>query len=237
MKKSWPFILILFLTSCLPSKKGELEFVDKLVNDDKESIFSLDKSTVSLEDEPLDFSTLSEKILIPKCVKCHNESDAELGVDLSTYESTLSGGWFSTVVDLDSLANSGLYTETRSGAMPPGRKSDLSQDELNFIKRWIEAGAPKEEKVTFKMISDQILVPKCVKCHNSSDAELGVDLSSYESTLSGGWFSTVVDPDSFENSGLYTETKSGAMPPGKRDKLSIRELELIKKWIENGIPK
>lgn len=75
--------------------------------------------------EDVTFAELNEKILTPKCLKCHKKMGDE---------AILNEKW----IDLKSPFNSKLYLSTLSGEMP--KKSDpLSKAEMNIIKGYLKS--------------------------------------------------------------------------------------------------
>jgi len=85
------------------------------------------------------FSFVNNKIIIPKCLNCHKPRDQGgfgLEDDYTSYELTISTG---SVVPGDSAA-SAMYNEVLNGKMPPSGAS-LSEDEVELIRAWIDAGA------------------------------------------------------------------------------------------------
>ncbi len=80
--------------------------------------------------QTIDYAYVNQTIIQPKCMSCHSSSFA-------SYQAALSSG----MVVPNSLAQSGLYTSTKSGQMPKGGPS-LSTAELATIAAWIQNGAP-----------------------------------------------------------------------------------------------
>lgn len=81
------------------------------------------------------FSSISQRILEPKCVSCHGPTRAASGKRLDSYSATLG------TVHAGVPTDSSLYTECKSGQMPEGAPH-LSAEELDVIYQWILTGAP-----------------------------------------------------------------------------------------------
>lgn len=81
------------------------------------------------------FSSISEKILVPKCVGCHGPTRADEGVRYDTHAATLR-----TVVP-GNAASSRLHRECNTGTMPPDNSLRLTTEEVAIMAEWINAGA------------------------------------------------------------------------------------------------
>ncbi len=81
------------------------------------------------------FSSISQRILEPKCVGCHGPTKAASGKRYDTYAATLG------TVHVGVPTDSSLYTECQSGQMPENAPH-LSAEELDVIYQWILVGAP-----------------------------------------------------------------------------------------------
>jgi hypothetical protein len=87
-------------------------------------------------------------------------------------------------------------------------------------------GTGTTSSATFTKVYNQILQPKCLSCHGSGTP----NFSSY-SSFAGK--TSIVVPGNPEQSALYTETASGAMPRGG-SALNSDELSLLYTWIKDG---
>jgi uncharacterized membrane protein len=81
------------------------------------------------------FKSISEKLLIPKCVGCHGATKADAGIRYDTYALTLS------TVTAKNTSQSKLYTVSNSGSMPLGGISRMTVSEVSVLAQWINAGA------------------------------------------------------------------------------------------------
>jgi NapC/NirT cytochrome c family, N-terminal region/Planctomycete cytochrome C len=73
-----------------------------------------------------------------KCTVCHGGSSPQKGLDLSAYESAMAGGNDGVVIVPSDSAGSQLV-QVQSGQ----HFATFSAEELNGIKKWIDAGAPE----------------------------------------------------------------------------------------------
>ncbi|MBY0369364.1 hypothetical protein K2X33_01675 [bacterium] len=87
------------------------------------------------------------------------------------------------------------------------------------------------EGIWYKTISEEIFGPHCVQCHNAEKAKGGVVITNVQELIDNSWI-VPGDPD---NSQLYTLVKDGDMPLGPT-KVPAEQVEMLRKWIENGMP-
>ncbi|MDX1780535.1 MAG: c-type cytochrome domain-containing protein [Thalassovita sp.] len=80
-----------------------------------------------------------------RCINCHSEHGASKGLRLDSYEAVLAGGDDGAVVVAGDAAVSEMIRRLRGESVPrmPFLDRPLSQDEVDVILRWIEAGAPR----------------------------------------------------------------------------------------------
>ena len=83
-----------------------------------------------------------------------------------------------------------------------------------------------------------ILKRLCLNCHNSDDAEAGLDLSTFESLQAGGSGGPIVKPGLPDSSVLYLVMSHHedyeAMPP-EQPRVSADTLKTIRSWIAGGL--
>ncbi|MBI1915211.1 MAG: PSD1 domain-containing protein [Planctomycetes bacterium] len=77
---------------------------------------------------------------------------------------------------------------------------------------------------------------KCWRCHGDKGRKADLDLRTPVTILEGGESGPVIVPGKPEKSLLYEKLHSGKMPPGKKDRLSEAEVEIIRRWIAGGAP-
>ena len=88
----------------------------------------------------VDYNSEIQPIFNSRCTNCHSGSDAEEGLNLSSYNNVMNGGDSGDVVIPYDHANSLLWQYINSGYMPPGN-NDLTDDQVNLIVQWIDEGA------------------------------------------------------------------------------------------------
>lgn len=74
------------------------------------------------------------------CWECHSEESAELGLKLDTYEGTMAGSDYGTVIEVGDPDGSLLVDMIASGDMPEDG-DPMPAEELEIIKTWISEGA------------------------------------------------------------------------------------------------
>ena len=74
-----------------------------------------------------------------KCAACHGAT-AMAGLNLSTYATTLKGSTNGPVIVAKDSANSKLIQKQAAGGHP----GQLTPEELDMVKQWIDAGAPEK---------------------------------------------------------------------------------------------
>ncbi len=80
-----------------------------------------------------------------------------------------------------------------------------------------------------------IFQARCAECHGATDPESGLNLSTYETTMAGSTYGTVIEAGNPEGSFLVDMIASGDMP-AEGDPVLPEELELIRSWITGGAP-
>ena len=95
---------------------------------------------------------------------------------------------------------------------------------------WIPAWA---EEVSYESTVQSIVKERCVECHNPGKRKGDLDLSSPEGLSIGGESGPVFKKGDPEHSHLLELVVSGEMPK-KGEKLTEREIEAIRRWIQSG---
>lgn len=85
------------------------------------------------------FAWITQNVLAPSCVKCHNDGHAAGGVNLSAFAKATAGG----LVTAGNPDASPLYTAIASGRMPM-KAPKLSDDKIQAVRDWIQGGARNE---------------------------------------------------------------------------------------------
>lgn len=85
-------------------------------------------------------------ILSASCLKCHGGDEPEAGLDLRTPGAILKGGDNGPVVVRNAADKSILFEKISSGEMPPGEVK-LTEEAVQVLRAWIDAGARALQKV------------------------------------------------------------------------------------------
>ncbi len=97
-----------------------------------------------------------------------------------------------------------------------------------------KAGDQNDRVPTFQDDIRPLLQAKCWRCHDDKTNKAELDLRTLAGVLKGGESGRVIVPGKPDESLLYEKVHSGAMPPGKKDRLSEAEVTLIRRWIAAG---
>ncbi len=73
----------------------------------------------------------------------------------------------------------------------------------------------------------------CTECHGELNAELGLNLSSYEGVMAGSDYGTVIEPGNPDASLIIDMIASGDMPEDG-DPMPPEQLDLLRTWIAEG---
>ena len=95
-----------------------------------------------------------------------------------------------------------------------------------------------DEPVTYQTHIKKLFRTHCGACHNATREEAGLDLMSYAGAMRGSASGEILVKGDPADSFLYltvTHVESPVMPPGK-NKLDDESINLIKSWIELGLP-
>jgi hypothetical protein len=92
------------------------------------------------------FTKAVKPIIDNKCVKCHNQNKSKGGLKLTTKNEILKGGDSGFILTSFDPSSSHLYNYPRLPMddkmhMPPEGNNQLSKDEIEILRIWIERGA------------------------------------------------------------------------------------------------
>jgi len=133
-------------------------------------------------------------ILISNCAKsgCHNESSAEDGVILNTYQNVFETGKIKPGDPRGSDVYEVITEDDPDKIMPPSSNPPLSLEQKELIRKWIQQGAQNLTCTdsssnipcdTLNISYSQELVPvintHCVACHRGTSPSGGINLSSH----------------------------------------------------------
>ncbi len=94
-----------------------------------------------------------------------------------------------------------------------------------------------DDKTTYQDHVLPLVEANCAKCHNADKKKADLDLTSYQGVLIGSGSGAVVASGNLDGSKLWkalTHAEEPFMPPN-RPKLSDKDLEVFKKWIQEGL--
>ena len=95
--------------------------------------------TDAVDTENPTFETYAGPLFESKCAVCHGSSAQQKGLDFSTYANTMKGGDDGPVIVEGDSAGS-ILVQVQSGS----HFATFSDEELEVIKNWIDAGAPEK---------------------------------------------------------------------------------------------
>ena len=189
-----------------------------------------------------------KEILDAKCVRCHNASTQEAGLDLSSPQGLLHGGDSGRLFDAGRPGESLLQQKLDAAEMPPPEEPEqLAQGQADSVRQWIAAGAKFRQAVTTEPAITQhdilpLLYLRCVACHGGRRQEAGLDLRSKQSILKGGKSGPAVIAGKPDESLIMRRIEAGEMPP-RRQLVSVsvkpmeaHEISKLAKWIALGLP-
>jgi cytochrome b subunit of formate dehydrogenase/mono/diheme cytochrome c family protein len=167
-------------------------------------------------------------LLADQCSVCHSPTNTMGGVDLSTYDSTMSA---EGIVVAGDPSSSSLIIAQQAGNHP----GQLSEANLEYVVGWIDAGAPFGEtgeaadSLSWDGGIGATVILRCGACHSDTVALGDIDLSSLEATLASG---NAVIPGNADGSALVVVQEAGSHP----GQFTVEELNTIREWIEAGAP-
>ncbi len=111
-----------------------------------------------------------------------------------------------------------------SGLTPLGFQSSFAADE--------------PAKITYEDHIKPIFREHCTSCHNANDKKSGLALDTYQAVLTGGSGGEVVAAGDLDSSRLYALTARKEQPfmPPNQDMIPQAKVDLLKTWIEQGMP-
>ncbi|MFO0922340.1 MAG: c-type cytochrome domain-containing protein [Pirellulales bacterium] len=106
------------------------------------------------------------------------------------------------------------------------------------LASWSLADDAPVQKITYEDHIKPIFREHCLSCHNTGDKSGGLALDSFGATLEGGSGGKVVQETNVDGSRLYALMAHKASPkmPPEQDRLPDATLDLVKRWIEQGMP-
>lgn len=107
------------------------------------------------------FAATIEPVLESKCYGCHNEKKKKGNLVLTSLEDMMQGGETGALWKPGDPENSLLFERLmlppdHEDHMPPKDKTQLTEDEINFISIWIEQGADTKKKLNELLAGDTL---------------------------------------------------------------------------------
>lgn len=149
--KSFLFLFLFLLTSCLPDESGLKFHVSEPQKPARET------RTAEIPRE-VNFEFLSQEILTPKCISCHKGFTDEQKILKH--------------VKGNDPEISPLFDSVKTGRMPK-KAAPLNSRELEIVRTYIE-GIRIERLVTYDELKEKILAPKCMTCHKKAGEEANI---------------------------------------------------------------
>jgi formate dehydrogenase gamma subunit len=171
----------------------------------------------------------------PGCTGCHGASLQSGGLDLSSYDSALTGGGSGPGIVPNDAAASIIVQKMESGAHP----AVLSAEDISLLRAWIDNGAAESTSGggttdttvaagdTWDSAVAAFFNPTCTGCHGTTG---GIDLSSYDTALAGGASGAGVVPGDAAGSAIVLKMEAGNHP----GMLTDDELARLRAWIDSG---
>lgn len=192
---------------------------------------SFDSRILSLSN--IDFATVKSEVFGPKCIQCHKQYDNYANVK-------------SEINDIvDSISNNRM----------PKNGPPLNQSLKGLLIKWAETGAPEYSDGTsstplppleanWKSISQNIIIPRCIVCHNPNGQAKFLDLSSRQKIYNQRNRSfdgeKLIDLENPENSYMIQVILDPIepMPPleSRIPQLKQEEINILKEWFKQGLP-
>ena len=113
-------------------------------------------------------------------------------------------------------------------------KTRLSSCLVLLTALFVSRGDSLAEGPLFERDIRPLLEKHCVKCHSGARRKNGLDVRQRRLLLRGGDNGPAVVPGNSKKSAMYKLAAAGKMPPGKRQKLTAGELDLLARWIDTG---
>ena len=178
-------------------------------------------------------------ILVSNCTEsgCHNETDHQEGVILTSYQHLMSTVEHVTDNNWGENKLMKVLLDDDPDDRMPYNKAPLPQAQINLIAAWIQQGAKNNEcnenygacetsNVKYSAFVQPLIQARCQGCHSGSAPQGGINLSTYANvkTLAG-------------NGKLYAAvTRTSDWMPKGGAKLDACTLDKLKAWIDAGAP-
>lgn len=99
------------------------------------------------------------------------------------------------------------------------------------------SAASADDVVSFEKDVAPLLIRRCLECHQSANPSGGLSLQSFADVAKGGDSGAAIVPKSSNESRLLERAIAGEMPPlkhGESQRLPDAEIEILRRWIDDG---
>ena len=93
-------------------------------------------------EQPRQFEMDIRPLLSQYCLSCHTANNSTASLSLETISSILRGGDSGPAIQPHSAESSLLWQRLADGSMPPGNTAKPTEEEIEIVRAWIDAGAP-----------------------------------------------------------------------------------------------
>ena len=130
------------------------------------------------------------------------------------------------------LASSCNYTELKEQDRSPGAKptKPLAPQLAPSPSATPSPAVPLTDILKFEQIFAEVLKRNCVPCHNATKARGDFNLETYASIIASGNVVCGMPADSV----IMQQINSNSMPPASKGPLTIKEKNLVSRWISEG---
>ena len=215
--------------------------------------YELDKIDVSkippASKEKVDFARDVYPIFKEHCISCHGPDKQKGKYRTDTKDGAFKAGenGFNILPGHSEkspmiLMVAGLIDEM---LMPPPKAEPMTKDEIGILRAWVDQGAvwpdgPIPEyikKVEFVRDIQPIFEKSCLECHGSSKQLGEFRLDQKEAALKGGktYGQVIKAGDPAKSTFLIIISgKDEDLPLPEKHKLADKQIELVRRWIEQG---
>lgn len=187
-------------------------------------------------------------LLKSKCWKCHGEEVRKAELSLHSPAGILKGSESGAILIAGKSGESRLFEVLHDGEMPPDRKDSLTKEQVELVRKWIDAGASfgNGPAATKAEVSQHDIIPilllRCTACHGRQKQEGGLDLRTRAAMLKGGKSGPAFVAGKTDQSLILKRIHAEEMPPRQRlTEVSVKpmetgELDKLTQWIALGAP-
>jgi len=199
-----------------------------------------------------DFETDIWPVFKSRCIECHGPERQKGKYRLDSRAAAIKGQDGDVIIPGKS-ADSRLVLSLVSAIagedrMPPpddaGKVLPVTDVQISIIRAWIDQGAPwpeaKKEPIVLVDFAKEIqplLTASCAECHGAAQQKGGFRVDSKDDLLKGGKsYGKVILPGNAAKSPLLAivSGKDEDIAQPEKHKLDTKQVELLKKWIEQG---